>query len=68
MHVYTQEKLNWPLRKTLRIVQVDKILGTAFTSQKHAAYEHSGDEGTRFVMSRSLVLRPIAAVKAPLDI
>ena len=39
-----------------------------FTSQKHAAYEHSGDEGTRFVMSRSLVLRPIAAVKAPLDI
>ena len=38
------------------------------TSQKHAAYEHSGAEGTRSVISRSLLLLPKAAVKAPLDI
>ena len=45
-----------------------KLFLYIFTSQKQAAYEHSGAEGTRSVMSRSLLLRPNAAVKAPLDI
>ena len=51
------------INKQIRIYKLD-----IQTSQKQAAYEHSGAEGTRSVISRSLLLRPKAAVKAPLDI